>query len=672
MAFLIADTLPDSVRRLTPNENRRVWEFIGMFQTNPKQPGISLERLQGNSQLWSGRISKDLRAILHKEGDVWSLLWADHHDDAYRWAENHQVERHPVTGVYQLARIAPAPPPSAPVATTVPGLFDSFSDEYLLSLSVPANWLPTLRHLKDEDGLLHILDGLPAEIGERLLAVAAGEIVAPPPALPVSQGFTHSPEHRQRFYVVEDSAELQRILDAPLHKWLGFLHPSQHRLAYGSYAGPLKVTGSAGTGKTVVAMHRARHLARQGRNVLLTTYVGTLADNLRRNLQLLCGEEELRRIAVNTVHGQAAELLKGVVRALPGEEVKKRLERVVAQVATPWTLDFLWAEWERVVSPQSLRSWVEYRSAPRTGRGRGLSARERKSVWDIFDGLIATLRSEKTEDFAGTCRLAREALQSRERASPFDAVIVDELQDLQPQELRFVAALADGRPDGLTLVGDAGQRIYPGGFSLANLGIATRGRSHVLRINYRTTEQIRRFADRILGETTDDFEGGQESRKGTRSLLKGPAPHRRACADPAEQVAVTLERIQSCRREGLDYDEMAVFARKRSLLEPMEKALAAAGIPLCPLEKKERPGVRLGTMHRAKGLEFKTVFVLDCSAAYLPLQSVAERLTDPADREEFVENDRRLFYVSLTRARDEVYLSWVGKPTPFLPPEEQS
>ncbi len=668
MGLLLSKSWLDALSALPSNEMARAHEFSSQFFSNPKHPGISLERLHKNN-FWSGRISGELRAILGKQGEDWCLLYAGHHEEAYRWAERRRMEVNPSTGGLQVVEVVDR---QEVRVQKVDGLLTGHTDEYLLSLGLPADWLPVVRSVVNEDQLLDLVPRLPSEVAEALLTLASGDLVAPPPPPPKNKPVWEHPDTQRRFYVVEDASDLQRLLNAPMHKWIGFLHPSQKKLATGQFKGPVKVTGSAGTGKTVVALHRARHLARQGKRVLLTTYVGTLADNLINALELLCLPEELARIKVTTLHSEATELVRQVhpeLHGVPEEEIKKRLDAHQMEAGGSFTPEFMQAEWARVLAPQGIRTWDEYRSARRTGRGRALTAQDRKTLWKVFKKVIESLEQDHLEDFSGMCRRAVELLDSGQVESPYDGVVVDEVQDLQSQELRLLARLAGEGTDRLMLVGDAGQRIYAGATSLSALGIQTRGRSYVLRINYRTTEQIRRFADRVLGDNVDDLDEGTESRKGTRSLLKGPHPKVHGFPSSKEQMAFLVAQIESCLREGLSSEEIALFLRTNRQLDEVEQGLKAAGLTTARLGRKLRSGLRIGTMHRAKGLEFKVVFVVDASARNLPLAAVL-RAEDASDRETAEAAERRLFYVSLTRARDEAFITYVGEPSPFLPARE--
>lgn len=678
MPVLIDQSLPAAVSKLEAKDAKRVWKFLSKFLENPSHPSLSLERVTKtkNENLWSARISQELRAIVHKEGETWTILHADHHDSAYQWASRKQIARHSKTGVLQIVESPEVVEQQVPKFTTVnlelPSLFDTHEDDYLVSLGVPETWLPTLHKIKSEEMLLDVVFDLPEDVGERLLNLAAGELVAPPIPLVSDQPGVQKPNVQRRFFVLDDNADLMRMLEAPLETWIAFLHPSQQKLATGDFSGPIKVTGGAGTGKTVVALHRARYLAQQGKRVLLTSYVTTLCDNIEQNLKLLCTPQELSLITVSTIHRQAltlANAVEGGKRILPVE--KDEISQFIHQAYVPHCpLDksLLLAEWDSVIQDQGITSWDEYRKVSRVGRGTPLSVKARKQVWQVFSQVIEALKRNRKTDWPGICKLAGELLLSGQVSSSFDAVIVDELQDLRPQAIRLLPLLAGTGENSLTLVGDGGQRIYNGRFSLKSLGIDVRGRSHILKINYRTTEQIRRFADRLLHHQSDDMNGGQESRKGTVSLLKGPEPCTRAFLTRKQEQEFILEKIRQLHQEGLAFEEIAVFNRTHKRLKFLESALQEAHIPWHSLQTGgvTEGAVNLGTMHRAKGLEFKAVFVAHVSDDQMPLASVIAKVRDSQLRQDWLERERQLLYVSLTRARDEVYVTWTGEPSRFL------
>jgi len=671
--FLLAESFLPAVARFNAADKARVLDFISAFQQDPANPGISLERIREarSSDVWAGRISRDLRAILYKDGETWVALHADHHDPAYRWAARREVGRHPVTGSLQVIEVLENVRNEVGQSADL-GLFSSHTDQYLLSLGVPETWLPVLREIATEDQLLEVAVRLPSDVAERLIRLAAGELVTPPAPVPPERPLETTPEIGQRFFVVDDRSDLRAVLDAPLAKWIAFLHPSQRALVERNHGGPVRVTGSAGTGKTTVAMHRARHLARQGKHVLLTTFVTTLAENLLRQLRLFCTPDELARITVSTVHSRALAVAREIDPRLgpaSNETVRGVLDSMRLRYTPKLDAAFVRAEWESVVQLQGIASWNEYRSARRSGRGRPLSVADRRALWQVFEAVLADLQGRRRLDWPGICRYAQEELEQGRAHGTYDAVLVDEIQDLKPPELRFLRALAASSAQNLMLFGDSGQRIYPGGFSLSALGIATRGRSHVLRLNYRTTEQIRRAADSVLGIEADDLDGGRESRGETRSLLRGPDVALKGYESYDTEADEARRRVQRWMGAGLRPESIAVFARTKKRVDQVADALRDAGLPVHLLQDEDPTdanAIQLGTMHRAKGLEFKAVLVCDCSSTALPPHALLSEQSDPADREDAIARERRLLYVAMTRARDELAITWVGAPSPFL------
>lgn len=622
-----------------------------------------------SSDVWAARAGKDLRVILLKDGGTWAILYVGHHERAYEWAARHDIGRHSVTGALQI--VAPVERVAEKVVELrqSPPLFQDYSDSYLIALGVPETWLTELRRVRDDVRLLDVCDkNLPPDVSDRLIDLATGKLVAPPQPIAFDRPATEAAD-RRAFYVVNDAAELEAALKAPMERWIAFLHSSQLDLVKRAFSGPAKVSGSAGTGKTVVAMHRARHLARQGHTVLLTTVTTTLAKNIARSMDLLCTPSDRRAITVSTVYQQALDLVRQAdpdVRLAAHQEIDGLLAALRARHAPGYDARFVRTEWDRVVRPQGLQSWEDYRDARRAARHRKLSPLERKLLWKVFGGAIAELEERKTLDVVGLALRAESLLARGKVASPYDAVIVDEVQDLTPAELLFIRALCAAHPGNLMLCGDAGQRVLSGGFSLGALGIDVRGRSSVLKINYRTTEQIRRVADQLLAPVTDDMDGGEESRVGIKSLHGGPAPVLRGYQSHGEELAAAVKQIQSWLQAGHQAGAIGVLTPTQPRAKSVVKTLAAARIPWCPISRRESNRVHVGTIHQARGLEFKLVMVLDCAAGAIPDLSTLQGVDDHYEHEAVLLRERRLLYVAMTRARDQLVVSWSGEPSTFI------
>ncbi len=660
-------------------ERKAAHVAVRRFSKNPSNPGLSLERLRDvrDRNLWSMRVSRDVRIILYRGREAWLVLYVAHHDAAYRWAQRVKVERHPATGGVQIVHTKEvyreeALKHSPPQMEDEP-LFADHDEGYLLSLGVPEEALPAVKELRTEDELMALCERLPEDVGDRLVSLYVGEEVRPPEPVRPEESPLETPDARRRFFVVEEDTELEKLLSAPWAEWMVFLHPLQRQAAYANQRGPFKITGSAGTGKSVVALHRARYLARMGRRVLLTTFTRTLAAELQARRDLLCDPSESEMISVGTVHGTAQKILwaGGVkVSRVQVQTISKLLEEVRRERGLRFSLRFLQTEWERVIVAQGIERWEQYRDAPRVGRGISLRERDRKRLWEVFVRVRSRLDKEGKMTFPDSCRAARTKIEAGLVDSPYDSVVVDEVQDLNPQEVLFLKALGGLGENGLTLIGDGGQRIYPGGFSLRALGIEVRGRSQRLGVNYRTSRQIQRFADRLLDDEADDLDEGFESRRSIRNLFSGPEPDVRGFKNASEENAWVARRISELVEEGYEPDRIGVFARRNNRLKEIETALKRRGVKSTRLDNDEyllgEGRVKIGTMHRAKGLEFRAVFLVSINGDVLPESHAVGDPDDTLERRAALQRERQLLYVNVTRARESLYVCYHGSPSLFL------
>ncbi len=683
--FRIADTFTDSLARLTGDEQKAVKTTAFDLQLNPASPGMSFHKLAKakDKRFWSVRVGSDLRLIVHRTADSLLLCYVDHHEKAYAWAERRKLETHPTTGAAQLVEIRErvqeiilptyVRPPQT-VATKRP-LLAHVPDEELLGYGVPAEWLADVRQAT-EDTVLGLADHLPAEAAEALLELATGGTPHKPRPAPAAAGPFEPPDARRRFRVVADVDELARALEYPWERWTVFLHPAQRELVERHFGGPARIAGSAGTGKTVVALHRAAHLARANPDarILLTTFSETLASALRTKLARLIGTEpRLReRIDVDALDAVARRLYDRLLgRAeVVSREVMRDLVREAAQesVDQKFSLAFLLSEWKEVVDAWQIDSWEAYRDVARLGRKTRLPEKRRQALWAIFERVRAGLNERKLVTQADLYSRLAGHLAAGERL-PYDFVIVDEAQDVSVAQLRFVAALGGGRPDALFFAGDLGQRIFQLPFSWRSLGVDIRGRSGTLRINYRTSHQIRAQADRLLGKHVTDVDGNTEDRGGAISVFNGADPVLRVLDSAEEESTVVGRWLAERASEGVTPGEMAVFVRSPVELPRARAAVETAGLLAALLDddvKTARDRVSVGTMHLSKGLEFRAVAVMACDDEVLPLQARIEAVTDEGDLEEVYDTERHLLYVVCTRARDHLLVTGVNPASEFL------
>jgi mRNA-degrading endonuclease RelE of RelBE toxin-antitoxin system len=685
MEFRIADTFTDSLARLTGEEQKSVKTTAFDLQLNPTNPGHSFHKLDHarDPRFWSVRVSSDIRLIVHRTDTSLLLCYVDHHDKAYHWAERRKLEAHPKTGAAQLVEIRETVQQvtvprmveaSQPKAIKLP-LFQKVSDGELLGYGVPVEWLPDVKAV-DEDGLLELADHLPGEAAEALLELATGG--KPRTVVPVGSvedPFQH-PDALRRFRVMANAEELAQALEYPWEKWTIFLHPDQRQLVEKDFNGPARISGSAGTGKTIVALHRAVFLARThpDSRVLLTTFSDTLANALRTKLRRLISNEpkladRLEVHAMNAIGERLFEAHFGRLQLASTKWLRQALgDAATAIEGSRFTPSFLMSEWSDVADAWQLENWEAYRDVKRLGRKTRLSDPQRVLLWSIFERVGARLSAEGQITHAGMFRKLEGAVSGRKKP-PFDFVVVDECQDISVPQLRFLAAIGNERENGLFFAGDLGQRIFQQPFSWKGLGVDIRGRSRTLHINYRTSHQIRMQADRLLGPEAADVDGNTETRFGTISVFNGPAPIIRTLGTPEEEIQAVCDWLIGIRKEGLMPHEIGVFVRSVAQIDRGRAAVERSGIPFKVLDERVETTsghLSISTMHLAKGLEFRAVAVMACDDEVVPLMERIESVADDSDLEDVYNTERHLLYVACTRARDFLLITSGGPASEFL------
>lgn len=690
MDFRIADTFTDSLARLKSEEQKLAKTTAFDLQVNPAQPSMSLHRIEQSKDknFWSARVSSDLRIIVHRTSGSLLLCYVDHHDKAYEWARRRKLETHPSTGTAQLVEVRETvqeivipvyvqielPLSQKPMPATKPPFADK-SDAELLGYGVPAEWLQDVKQATDQT-LLSVADHLPAEAAEALLELATGgRPRVAQPSVPTASPFDH-PDAQRRFRVMTNVEELQSALDYPWDKWTVFLHPEQRQLVERDYAGPARVSGSAGTGKTIVALHRAAYLARShpDARVLLTTFSDALASALRAKLKRLVGSEPrlAERIDVHSLEAIGLRLYKthcGPISLASRGAIRDLLRDASGKVpGHKFSLHFLLTEWEQVVDAWQLATWDEYRDVARLGRKTRLPEAQRALLWAIFEHVRIGLAAKDLTTQAAMFTALAHALDGSKNL-PFDFAVVDEAQDISVAHLRFLASLGTSRPNALFFAGDIGQRIFQQPFSWKSLGVDIRGRSRTLRVNYRTSHQIRQQADRLLGAEVTDVDGNTEKRSDTVSVFNGSPPSVLVLKDEAEEISAVGAWLAERSKAGVPPNECGVFVRSAQQLGRAEAAAKAAKLPFKILDEHVETSsgrLSISTMHLAKGLEFRAVAVMACDDEVIPLQERIETVGDDADLQEVYDTERHLLYVACTRARDHLLITGVEPASEFL------
>lgn len=682
MNFLIADTFTAAFNRLSGIDQKAVKASVFDLQMDPSGNGLQLHRIDKSKDpnFWSARVNRDIRLIVHKTGQSLLVAYVGHHDDAYAWAERRRIEAHPRTGAIQIVEVRErveevAPPPTFDFVFSAPGtgkgetpaqpaLFSSLDDDALLSIGVPADWLADVR-AASEDAFFALTAHLPAEASEALLEYAAtGRLIAPKLARAIADPFAH-PDALRRIRLIADQEELEQALAFPWEKWGVFLHPSQRALVEQSFSGPARVAGSAGTGKTIVAIHRAVRLARENPNakILLASFSEPLATELAKKVLVLAPETggvvpRITTASFQSIAEQMFQLEHGLRPRIANEPIlRERLRAAVeARSLKGFSERFLLSEWTNVIDAWGLTSLDAYSNVQRMGRKSRLGPNQRASLWPVFQAVRDALEAEHYTTWANVFSGLADALAKRDR-KPFDHIVLDEAQDLAPAELRFFAALAPAKVDCLFLAGDVGQRIFQHPFSWASLGVDVRGRSHTLKVCYRTSQQIRRAADKLLPTVLRDTDGLEDERRGIISVFDGPTPEVKSLANIAEEISAVREAVQSWLSDGIAPHEIGLFVRTPPLV-----ARARSAIDGLIGDSK----MTTAPMSLAKGLEFRAVVVMACDEGTLPLDERVADAADEAELDDIYETERRLLYVACTRAREHLLLTGVAPTSEYL------
>ncbi|MGV9586890.1 UvrD-helicase domain-containing protein [Nocardia farcinica] len=654
--------------------------------------GIHLEKLNKarNSRFRSVRIDKFWRGIVlaPETGDTYTLLKVLPHDDAHAWAQRRDVSVNRATGGIEIrdevALTEALPAVSAAAEKTTERLFAGIKDTDMERLGIDDRTLAFARALTTVEPLEAAQDFLPTTQWQVLYGLAAGmtadevwaDLGADLLSEPVDTNDLDAAVQRStgRILLVDGPDELMAVCADPFALWRIYLHPAQQSIVDGSYNGPVRVTGGPGTGKTVVALHRAKRLAELGEGkVLVTTFTSTLAESLEDGLLMLVDDPaHASRIVVQNIDRIAHRIFlerHGTPRMLKSTEETALWREAQSAHSTPFTETLLAEEWRNVVLAQQIGNEAEYLSAHPRGRGRRLGATQKIQVWSAiqaFENLLSergfwtheTIRREAT-------RLLQESTQK-----PYRHIIIDEAQDLSPDQWRLLRAMVAEQPNDVFLAGDTHQRIYDNHVSLRDVGINIAGRSRRLSINYRTTAEILTWSLGLLhGTEFDDMEGGIESLAGCRSEVHGDPPEVAGFSTIEAELDHIAAKIRSWTEDGVAPEDIGIATRTKRLGDQIANRLADSKIPASLLAKSTTtPGsVSIGTMHRMKGLEFRCLAVAGVGESMIPAAAAVTSLEDdPHTHDLDILRERSLLFVACTRAREQLLVTWHGEVSPFL------
>ncbi|MBE1532602.1 UvrD-helicase domain-containing protein [Actinomadura algeriensis] len=713
----LLDRAEKEIMKLPRSVKGAIYDFQHKFRNNPENKGLRLKQLKGHAQLYSARVNDDYRALLlHAGGVEYVLVAVKPRGEVYDHLDRYRPQINPVTGGIEFVDLVvaaetltarPPAPAAEPAAQRAP-IFAAHPDERLVELGVAEPLLPLVRKLTTEEELLALAEYAPQLTGEVLLALYDGrtpdevlEQVTAPVAVEekIDTGDYAAALERPATAVTTGDADLREILEqSDFGRWKVFLHPAQRKLVERAYRGPARVSGGPGTGKTIVALHRVRHLVERlpaggGKSVLFTTFNKNLAADLQQRLIALAGPDVAARVHITNIDKLAAEVVAEIEhgrarRRIDDGKARELWDELLAETGdNRWDAAFLNEEWTQVILGQGLKTRAEYFRARRAGRGRPLSRKDRADLWKLTERYVMLLEDRGVSTLQQVTERAAqlEAARARDRAAyaerpalqdesgmrnrpRYRHIVVDEAQDLSAAHWRMLRAMVDPGADDLFIVGDSHQRIYGNQVSLGALGIAIRGRSSRLTLSYRTTHEILGTAVRLLGtETWDDLDDGGDDLTGYRSVLRGRRPGLRGFRDWNAELDGIAAQVAAW-----GGDSIAVCVPERRMVADVERRLAADGVVASAITgdgpRHGAAPVHVGTMHRFKGLEYQRMIVAGIAEGLVPPAWILRLADEDAVRYgRELRRFRSLLFVAVTRARDDVVISWHGDKSRFLP-----
>ena len=676
-----------SFAALPRQKQGKATEFFNKFRTNPNSPGINYEKIDDgiDKNICSVRIDDAYRAIVVRcpDTNVFMLLWVDHHDEAYAWAKRKKCSINKVTGGVQVFDVQEITVEKRVERETI---FANYSDAQLLRIGLPEEQIPMVKSIVSLEEFYAMKKSIPEDAYEGLEWLAHGfdydEVIATlyeKETEPVGdEDFATallSDSSKKSFVIVDGEEELKRIMAEPLEKWRIFLHPTQRRIVNRDYSGPARILGGAGTGKTVVAMHRAKRLAGeldQGKKILFTTFTRNLADDIKENLRKIASVDQMRQIEVVNLDSLVSSFLREQgyeYKICFGDELEKVWEDAIAVAGgtLDYTKNFYIDEWVKVVQAQEAYSKEKYIKASRMGRGLRLDRIKRMKVWGVFEEYMRNCDERKLRDSEYAMYECRIILEKQYTSGRYENIIVDEGQDLSPSAYRLIRSLAgELHKNDIFIVGDAHQRIYRNKAVLSKCGINVRGRARKLRINYRTTEEIRKYAFGLLkGVSFDDLDEAYDDGDNCQSLTHGEVPLIKRFNTPEEELEFLVSEIKALEAAGVPQKDICIVARTHKMINAYKDGLRVNGIvpfeiTTNKVDDRSRNEVRIATMHRVKGLEFSYIFAAGVNNKALP-NGVRSDFSDDVSLEEFETEEKCLLYVALTRAKVGAYVTCYGK-----------
>ena len=669
----LSQSFIDSMFDLSKQTQKKVRQFIEKFREDPKSPSINYETIANaaHPDMRSVRIDLQYRGIVLKPatGKVYTLLWVDVHDAAYDWATSHKISTQSIEGSLGVSDIKPQ---HITYTEEKLNLLKTTRLSDLAKMGIPLDYIDEIRQINYIAELKPYIDVLPSITVLRLQNYLNGH--------PLESVLAINDVKDNPFVILDDTdeSELEEIIKQPSTAWRLFLHSRQTDLIQKDFKGSFKLLGAAGTGKTVVALHRFKRLSSklpENKKMLFTTYTSTLSEDITERLNQLKVKSVGSKLIVKNLDQWVADFVKQerISRAIEfntdhiWESVLTKAEN------TKYTLGFLKDEWEQVVCPQAISTPEQYFMANRANRRRRLDRTQKAEFFDVLMQYRNRLAELQIYDLESGKMSVATYIKKRYPDGLYEHIIVDEAQDMSASSFVLLRALAGPEHENdLFVVGDSRQRIYKSKISLKSCGIQIAGNTRILNLNYRTTDSIYQLAQQVIeNETFDDLDGEPLKQPEVQSLMYGDEPEIRAFDDFESEILYIHDRINHLVKKGADPKDICLCSRTNALVENYCSALNKRGIQTCIVNPGHPnnialEGVRGLTMHRIKGLEFGHIILAGLSNESLPLKKVYDTLRTEDECEEFVLHEKSLLYVAMTRSKYTLSISWFGEGSHFL------
>lgn len=662
-----------TLSKIEPSKKIEIKAFIKSFRSKVFNSIIELEPIEDaldkRFKLYKFK-TYSILIIFEEQTNTYIFQWIGKHNDVSKYVRNKIIEI--IDNSVQIYEIKPYV-----LSKAATKLFNNFSYEQLLKLGIPKNQLEMIKNINDKIDFYNLKDSFSEETYECLNFLLEGipydKLVSNINDKSNSNILIDKKilENSRSFYVVKGQEDLINVLNAPLEKWRVFLHPEQKKLVDKDFDGPVYVSGGAGTGKTVVAMHRAKYLLNKNENynVLFTTFTNNLKKDIEENLKKIIDFEQIKRLDVFSVD---SIILKYFKKKKPDYKIvyddnyllslwDKAIEN--ARVTLDFSSEFYFDEWRKIATTLDDLIYEKYLTMSRPERGTRLERNQRIDIWKVFEEYMSILNQNKERDIDFATYEARAFLKNEEDFL-YNCIIIDEGQDISTNSFKFLRAyMGKEHKNDMFIVGDSCQRIYDNKTELSRCGINVIDRCFTLDINYRTTEETRKFAYGLIEDVDFKNLDGTEINSKCLSLTHGEKPFVKNFEKYNEQSEFLVKEINKLVANGANFNDICIVARTENSINVIKNTLNEKNIRNFQITKENNSNendnsVKLATMHRVKGLEFRYVFVISVNNGIMPMKNLN---LDDFDKKDNESVEKSLLYVALTRAQIKAYVLSFGK-----------